>query len=122
VTTTLRSAAQRRAFVSARSELQEGPGPIAVGADASVTWFRLGGVECAVLSCRLPEGRPLAELTPAENEVARLAVEGHSSAEIAALRGTSVRTVDNQLGSIYTKLGLNSRAELAVLMARRGSG
>jgi DNA-binding CsgD family transcriptional regulator len=55
---------------------------------------------------------PDASLTAAEREVASLAVAGCSHAEIAARRGTSKRTVANQLGALYRKLRLASRNEL----------
>jgi DNA-binding CsgD family transcriptional regulator len=51
-------------------------------------------------------------LTTREAEVARLAAAGGSSADIAAEYGVSVRTVDNQLGHVYRKLGLAGRKEL----------
>ncbi len=54
-------------------------------------------------------------LTPSEREVAAAAVAGKTNQEIAAARGGSARTVANQLASIYRKLGINSRAELAAL-------
>jgi DNA-binding CsgD family transcriptional regulator len=54
-------------------------------------------------------------LTPSEREVAAAAVAGRSNAAIAAARGCSARTVANQLASIYRKLGINSRGELAAL-------
>lgn len=53
-----------------------------------------------------------AALIARELAVARLACEGHSNAEIAGMRGTSVRTVANQLAAIYGKLGVGSRVEL----------
>ena len=53
-------------------------------------------------------------LTPSESEVARAVCQGLSNREIAQLRETSVRTVANQLASIYEKLEVNSRAELVV--------
>ncbi|MFP4430662.1 MAG: helix-turn-helix domain-containing protein [Spirochaetaceae bacterium] len=53
-------------------------------------------------------------LTPAEREVASLAIQGLSNAEIATKRGTSVRTVEKQLFTVYRKLGLASRGELLV--------
>lgn len=51
-------------------------------------------------------------LSAAEREVARAALEGLSNGEIAAARGTSVRTVANQLQSIFRKLGVSGRTEL----------
>lgn len=53
-------------------------------------------------------------LTPSERDVARLARAGSSNAEIARLRGTSPRTVANQLARIYRKLGCGSRLGLAL--------
>lgn len=55
-------------------------------------------------------------LTEAEHEVMSQAVRGASNREIATSRGTSTRTVANQLASIYRKLGLCSRTELAAFL------
>lgn len=57
-------------------------------------------------------------LTPAETAVARAAVTGQSNREIAKQRGSAPRTVAVQLGSIYQKLGVSSRTELAAVIAR----
>jgi len=64
------------------------------------------------------EGREdvLAGLSEAELEVARRAACGESTARIAAARGTSESTVTNQLGAIYRKLNVSSKAELAALV------
>ncbi|HEY1695349.1 MAG TPA: helix-turn-helix transcriptional regulator [Polyangiaceae bacterium] len=56
-----------------------------------------------------------ADLTPAELEVARCAVSGMSNRTIARWRGSSVRTVANQLASVFRKLGVGSRAELVTV-------
>lgn len=56
--------------------------------------------------------RSLANLSPAEREVALAATQGVSNAEIALARRTSVRTVEEQLGGVMRKLGVGSRAEL----------
>ena len=53
-------------------------------------------------------------LTESERAVAKLAREGLSNAEIGRLRGTSPRTVANQLARIYRKLGVGSRLGLAL--------
>jgi DNA-binding CsgD family transcriptional regulator len=58
-----------------------------------------------------PEG-----LTRREREVAGLAAAGASSREIAAKLFLSVRTVDNHLQNIYSKLGVTSREELARIL------
>jgi len=57
-------------------------------------------------------------LSRAEAEVVRLVVRGDSSEAIATARGTSIRTVANQLASIYRKLGVRSRIELATHLSR----
>ncbi|MFD3533727.1 AAA family ATPase [Streptomyces sp. NPDC058664] len=62
----------------------------------------------------------LADLTLREKEVAALAGEGRKTKEIALRLTVSPRTVDAHLTRIYSKLGVNSRAELARLMALAG--
>ncbi|MBT2442566.1 AAA family ATPase [Streptomyces sp. ISL-36] len=62
----------------------------------------------------------LAELTVREKEVAALAGEGCKTKEIALRLTVSPRTVDAHLTRIYSKLGVNSRAELARLVALAG--
>jgi len=56
-------------------------------------------------------------LTERELQVARIASGGTSSPEIAIRLGLSVRTVENHLQQAYSKLGVGSRAELAVVLA-----
>jgi DNA-binding CsgD family transcriptional regulator/tetratricopeptide (TPR) repeat protein len=51
-------------------------------------------------------------LTPRELEVARLAAQNLTSRQIAERLICSNRTVDNHLARVYTKLGVNNRAEL----------
>ena len=54
-------------------------------------------------------------LTAAERDVTSQVLAGLSTAAIARARGRSERTIANQLASIYRKLGVASRAELAAL-------
>ncbi len=67
-----------------------------------------------------PPGLP-PTLTPSEQHVARLLLQGHSRSEIAAIRGCSPRTVANQIGAIYRKLCVGSTVELAALLAEAES-
>lgn len=53
-----------------------------------------------------------AELSDAESDVARRIVAGEANEAIARARGTSLRTVANQVASIFRKLGVASRSEL----------
>jgi DNA-binding NarL/FixJ family response regulator len=57
-------------------------------------------------------------LTLREREVAQLAGGGWRSKEIAEQLRVSRRTVEAHLGRAYHKLGVTSRAELALLVAQ----
>ena len=61
-------------------------------------------------------GTDTERLTRREREVAGMAAAGASSREIAAKLVLSVRTVDNHLQNVYSKLGVTSRDELARLL------
>jgi DNA-binding CsgD family transcriptional regulator len=61
---------------------------------------------------RVPVQRPLARLSHAERYIATCLLNGMRSEVIARERGTSPRTVSNQITSIYHKLGISSRREL----------
>mgnify|MGYP006274547557 CR=1 FL=1 len=54
-------------------------------------------------------------LTPAESDVALLALKGFDTAEIAGLRDTAPGTVRAQLARIYAKAGVSQRAQLLAL-------
>jgi DNA-binding NarL/FixJ family response regulator len=71
------------------------------------------GTEYAVLVMPTRERNAKAlDLTSAERRIIEMVVLGLSNEAIAARRGTSARTVANQLQSIYAKLGISSRLEL----------
>jgi DNA-binding CsgD family transcriptional regulator len=56
-------------------------------------------------------------LTPRERDIAALAAQGESSKEIADRLYLSVRTVNNHLQSVYAKLGVGGRRQLAGALA-----
>jgi DNA-binding CsgD family transcriptional regulator len=89
-----------------------------VGRGTRVFDVRVGGEVVRVVSVPVQE-RPLAALSPAERAVVALALEGLSNDQIACRRGSSTRTVANQLASAYRKLGVSGRAELAAAGGRR---
>jgi DNA-binding NarL/FixJ family response regulator len=57
-------------------------------------------------------------LTPAETQIAELVARGYTNPQIASELLISRRTVQAHLAHIFTKLGLRSRVELAVLTVR----
>ena len=73
-------------------------------------------------------GRPRREalsgpesLTPSERRVADLAAEGHANRDIAQALFVTPRTVEGHLTSVYRKLGISTRNELADALAGRPS-
>ncbi len=81
--------------------------------DFRIARFSLGPEEFAVISLPMPDSAALSSLSSSEREVAALALAGRSNRSIAEQRGTSPRTIANQIQSIYRKLGVGSRTELA---------
>jgi DNA-binding CsgD family transcriptional regulator/tetratricopeptide (TPR) repeat protein len=67
-------------------------------------------------------GRPADRLTQAELRVAVSAAHGRRNREIAAELYLSAKTVDHHLQSIYRKLAVRSRTELAVLLTSSAPG
>lgn len=68
-----------------------------------------------IISFEVPGKGLMARLTRVEAEVLRLTIEGKTHAEIATGRGTSRRTVANQLGAIFRKLGVSGRSAVRAL-------
>lgn len=87
--------------------------PIRADADARRRRARLAGGDAS---------GPLAALTDAERRVAIVVGNGSSNKGAATSLGVSVKTVDTHLQSIYRKLGLRSRSELAMVVARHSGG
>ena len=92
------------------------------GADTGIRVSQLAyaGEQLVVLSMPSHATERPEALTDAEWQVARMAASGKPNREIAQLRGTSVRTVANQLASTFRKLGVASRTDLALLLRDRG--
>jgi DNA-binding CsgD family transcriptional regulator/tetratricopeptide (TPR) repeat protein len=95
---------------------------------AASTHDDTGAARCALRSLVSARGlgarRPLTltslptTLTPREVEVAAQVGSGATSREVATAAGVSVRTVENQLQSVYRKLDLAGREELGALLRR----
>jgi DNA-binding CsgD family transcriptional regulator len=62
---------------------------------------------------------PATDLTEGERRVAELAASGLTNRQVATRLFLSPKTVDANLGRVYRKLGIHSRAELG---ARLGGG
>ena len=95
---------------------------LAAPSDLEVYSFTVGTDEYAVVTfgCQVgPRSSALGVevLTSSERTVVNLVLRGWSNARIAAARGTSARTVANQLSAAYRKLRVKSRREL---LARDG--
>ena len=102
----------------------------ALGADGfGSAWTQGQGLTLAdavayVSRGRGPRARPALgwdSLTPTELAVAQAVAEGLSNPQIAARMFISRRTVTTHLTSIFRKLGISSRAELAARAARTAS-
>ena len=63
---------------------------------------------------------PRDQLTPQEEQIARLARDGLSNPETGAQLFLSARTVEWHLRSIFTKLRIGSRRELHAALAQLG--
>jgi DNA-binding CsgD family transcriptional regulator len=104
------SRALRKLVLRRREHLLDGRGR------GQVTHFQLAAMDYAVQSVDILGWLTSRSsgLTGAEQQVALLAVAGLSDVQIGQHRGTSPRTVANQLRSIFLKLGVRSRSELAL--------
>lgn len=63
---------------------------------------------------------PCEQLNCSEIEIATHVWQGRTNPEIAAILGVSEQMVKNQLRSIFDKLGVWSRLELALYVAAHG--
>jgi DNA-binding NarL/FixJ family response regulator len=68
-----------------------------------------------LVSVRIPGDTFRDRLSEGELDVARLSIEGVMHREIAQRRGSSQRTVANQLASAFRKLGVSGRSELRAI-------
>lgn len=77
--------------------------------------------ERRVLSVPHPVQHLSAVLPLAELEVVRSLVEGLSYRQIALHRGTSTRTIANQVSAVFRRLGVSGRNELVQRLFRNGN-
>ena len=74
--------------------------------------------ELAVRTAATPTIAGAEQLTPRERELVSLVAAGASNKEIARRLAISVKTVKTHLTSVFKKLGLSTRLELAVAVGR----
>ena len=60
------------------------------------------------------------KITPRDQQVLHLLVQGCSNKEIASHLNISPRTVKNHISSVLAKLGMNNRVQAAIYAVRRG--
>jgi DNA-binding CsgD family transcriptional regulator len=92
-----------------------GPGKDHAVAPASLraTYVSIDHEELLVRSYPVAPLRAPVGLTRAERDDALALAREKAMREIASTRGTSIRTVANQMRAIYAKLGVQSRTGLA---------
>jgi DNA-binding NarL/FixJ family response regulator len=75
--------------------------------------------DVSVLSTNVgPMAPATTKLSAAEREIAGFVLRGFSNDRIARERSTSAHTIANQLRTLYVKLGVSSRSELAAVLSR----
>jgi DNA-binding NarL/FixJ family response regulator len=77
-----------------------------------------GGPSLVLLQLDGPNPHLMERLRPSERAVAQGLLAGKSQAQIASERGTSRRTVANQIARIFEVCGVRSRLELARALAQ----
>jgi DNA-binding NarL/FixJ family response regulator len=77
------------------------------------------GEQLLVSACPLIEAGSVLYLTGAELEVATQIISGYTNSDIARRRSVSEHTVANQVCSLFAKLHIHSRAELAARLHTR---
>jgi DNA-binding NarL/FixJ family response regulator len=82
---------------------------------------RLGGRAVAAEASRGSTEVRDGTLSEREREIARLVARGKSNAEIGRELSISHKTVEKHLGSVYGKLGLTSRVQLAAHIGAKAS-
>jgi DNA-binding NarL/FixJ family response regulator len=67
-----------------------------------------------------PEESKIAALTTREREIVVLVAQGNGTRQLGARLGVADKTIRNHLVSIYAKLGVSDRLELAIYAGRHG--
>jgi DNA-binding NarL/FixJ family response regulator len=79
---------------------------------ATLSFFHRGPEQLRVVAAARPDRRLVTALPPAELAVVRALIEGQCYAEIAEHRGTSTRTIANQITAVFRRMRVSGRSEL----------
>jgi DNA-binding NarL/FixJ family response regulator len=85
---------------------------------ASATGFLYQGQSYLIVGLKRPEAVLAPMLPPAELAVVGGLLEGRQYAEIARSRGTSTRTIANQLAAAFRRMGISGRGSLVGHLVR----
>jgi DNA-binding NarL/FixJ family response regulator len=78
----------------------------------SVSFIRHGDIDLQVIGIARPDRRLADVLPAAELEVVRYLLEGRCYADMAKRRGTSERTIANQIAAVFKRMKVSGRSEL----------
>lgn len=84
----------------------------APNADDGFGIFSVHGGEFYFAKAGRPDWSRLPHLTQSEHEICAMIASGKSNLQISTARATTVGTVQNQVASLFRKLGVSSRFEL----------
>lgn len=126
-----RGAARREYALSAAAAFEQLPWPLHQAqalalagetAAACAIYLRVGAsAEVSRLETMSTRKGAMAALSKRESEVANFVVQGYSNKAIAEELVLSERTIENHIASIFTKLNVRSRAEIASVVARENA-
>jgi DNA-binding NarL/FixJ family response regulator len=89
--------------------------------DPKVTQTVLGQVAALTGQLRTREANKKDNLSPQEDRILGLVVEGKTNKEIAAILGLSDKTVKNYLSNAFQKLHVSRRSHAAVVFSRQSN-
>lgn len=90
-------------------------------ATAALSFVEHGGTLMRVIALPRPDLRLSEALPPAELSVVKSLIEGACYEDIAQMRGTSTRTIANQITTVFRRMKVSGRSELLTqLFAEQG--
>ncbi len=112
---------QLKRGTNSRLDLVDSIKHLVASIDLYVFWLKIADDHYVVLSYQRRKLRHLSQLAPGTLDVLHYVLQGKSNLEIARLRGTSPRTVANQVAALFRKYNVSSRAELVARLTSNRS-